>query len=225
MAGDPDDPGPASYDPAGEVVELCRDLIRIDTSNYGDDEGPGERKAAEHVAALLDEVGIEATLVVEAEPGRTNVIAQWGGTSPWRRRPAAARPPGRRARRGRGLAGAPLLGRDPRRLRLGPRGDRHEGLRRDGAVRRPRPDPRGRGARAARSRCASPPTRRPVGTAGPSVSSRTTPTSWRTAPRRSARSAGSARPSADAASTSSRRPRRGWPGSGSRPGAAPGTGR
>ena len=70
----------SSYDPAGEVVELCRDLIRFDTSNYGDDEGPGERKAAEHVAALLDEVGIAAR-VVEAEPGRTNVIAQWGGTS------------------------------------------------------------------------------------------------------------------------------------------------
>jgi acetylornithine deacetylase/succinyl-diaminopimelate desuccinylase-like protein len=80
MAGDRDDPGPSPYDPAGEVVELCRDLIRFDTSNYGDDEGPGERKAAEHVAALLDEVGIPS-LVVEAEPGRTNVIAQWGGTS------------------------------------------------------------------------------------------------------------------------------------------------
>ena len=32
-----------AYDPAGEVVELCRDLLRIDTSNYGDDSGPGER--------------------------------------------------------------------------------------------------------------------------------------------------------------------------------------
>ena len=27
-----------------------RDLIAIDTSNYGDDSGPGERKAAELVA-------------------------------------------------------------------------------------------------------------------------------------------------------------------------------
>src|SRR6478736_1659021 len=70
-------PDPA-HDPAVEVVELCRDLIRIDTTNYGDGDGPGERKAAEHVAALLDEVGIEATLV-EGEPGRTNVIAHWGG--------------------------------------------------------------------------------------------------------------------------------------------------
>ena len=45
-----------SYDPAEEVVDLCRDLIRIDPTNFGDDSGPGERKAAEHVAALLDEV-------------------------------------------------------------------------------------------------------------------------------------------------------------------------
>src|SRR6478736_2388658 len=72
---------PPSYDPAGEVVELCRDLIRIDTSNYGStDDGPGERKAAEHVAALLDEVGIESRLY-ESERGRTSVVAQWGGSS------------------------------------------------------------------------------------------------------------------------------------------------
>ncbi|HEX4688880.1 MAG TPA: M20/M25/M40 family metallo-hydrolase [Nocardioides sp.] len=68
-----------TYDPAGEVVELCRDLIRMDTSNYGDDSGPGERKAAEHVATLLDEVGIGSELF-ELESGRTSLVAQWGGT-------------------------------------------------------------------------------------------------------------------------------------------------
>ncbi|MCR6030905.1 M20/M25/M40 family metallo-hydrolase [Nocardioides sp. zg-579] len=67
-----------TYDPAAEVVDLCRDLIRIDTSNYGDQQGPGERKAAEHVAALLDEVGIGSRLI-ESEPGRTSLIAHWGG--------------------------------------------------------------------------------------------------------------------------------------------------
>ncbi len=61
-----------------EVVEICRDLIRIDTSNYGTDDGPGERKAAEHVAGLLEEVGIEARLY-ESNPGRTSVFARWGG--------------------------------------------------------------------------------------------------------------------------------------------------
>jgi acetylornithine deacetylase/succinyl-diaminopimelate desuccinylase-like protein len=67
-----------SYNPAGEVVELCRDLIRIDTSNYGDESGPGERKAAEAVAGLLDEVGIQSELF-ELESGRTSLVAQWGG--------------------------------------------------------------------------------------------------------------------------------------------------
>ncbi|WP_028473124.1 M20/M25/M40 family metallo-hydrolase [Nocardioides alkalitolerans] len=71
--------GTPSYDPAAEVVELCRELIRIDTSNYGDDSGPGERKAAEYVATLLDEVGIESRLY-ESTPGRTSLVARWGGS-------------------------------------------------------------------------------------------------------------------------------------------------
>src|SRR4051812_42742873 len=63
-----------------EVVDLCRELIRLDTSNYGDDSGPGERKAAEYVATLLDEVGIESRLY-ESAPGRTSLVAHWGGSS------------------------------------------------------------------------------------------------------------------------------------------------
>jgi acetylornithine deacetylase/succinyl-diaminopimelate desuccinylase-like protein len=66
-----------SYAPDAEVVEICRDLIRIDTSNYGDDSGPGERLAAEHVAALLDDVGIGSELF-EPSKGRTSVVAHWG---------------------------------------------------------------------------------------------------------------------------------------------------
>jgi acetylornithine deacetylase/succinyl-diaminopimelate desuccinylase-like protein len=66
------------YDPAAEVVEICSDLIAIDTTNFGDEPGPGERKAAEHVAQLLDEVGI-ASEVLESEPGRTSLVARWGG--------------------------------------------------------------------------------------------------------------------------------------------------
>ena len=65
-----------SYDPAAEVVELCRELIRIDTTNYGPQPGPGERKAAEYVAGLLDEVGICSELF-ESEPGRTSLVADW----------------------------------------------------------------------------------------------------------------------------------------------------
>ncbi len=54
----PSQPAPP-YDPAAEVVEICRDLIRMDTTNFGDSSGPGERKAAEHVAGLLSDVGIQ----------------------------------------------------------------------------------------------------------------------------------------------------------------------
>lgn len=71
------DAQPTAYDPAAEVVGLCRDLIRIDTTNDGTGDGPGERKAAEHVATLLDEVGIEST-IVESRPGRSTLVARIG---------------------------------------------------------------------------------------------------------------------------------------------------
>ncbi len=67
----------AAHDPAGEVVDICHRLIRMDTSNYGDTEGPGERQAAEYVAGLLDEVGISAKLH-ERTKGRTSLVARWG---------------------------------------------------------------------------------------------------------------------------------------------------
>jgi acetylornithine deacetylase/succinyl-diaminopimelate desuccinylase-like protein len=73
----PSDPQNASYDPAGEVVGLCRELVRIDTSNYGSDDSRGERKAAEYVATLLDEVGVESQLF-ESRPGRTSLVARVG---------------------------------------------------------------------------------------------------------------------------------------------------
>jgi len=68
---------------ADEVVDLCRDLIRIDSSNFGDGSGPGERKVAEYVAGRLAEVGLEPT-VVESAPGRTSVVTRWEGTDPSR---------------------------------------------------------------------------------------------------------------------------------------------
>ena len=52
-----------------EVADLCRDLLRFDTSNYGDGSGPGERALAEHVMGLLHEVGLTPELV-ESEPLR-----------------------------------------------------------------------------------------------------------------------------------------------------------
>ncbi len=61
-----------------EVVELCQDLIGIDTSNYGDGSGPGERKAAEYVLGRLEEVGLDAELI-ESEPGRASVVLRIEG--------------------------------------------------------------------------------------------------------------------------------------------------
>lgn len=66
-----------------EVVDLCRDLIRIDTSNYGDGSGPGERVAAEYVAEKLDEIGLETT-IFESDPGRTSVVTRIDGSDPSR---------------------------------------------------------------------------------------------------------------------------------------------
>jgi acetylornithine deacetylase/succinyl-diaminopimelate desuccinylase-like protein len=66
-----------------EVVAICRDLIRIDTTNPGDHSGPGERKAAEYVAGLLSEVGL-APAVLESHQKRTSLVARIEGKNPSR---------------------------------------------------------------------------------------------------------------------------------------------
>ncbi|MGW7549079.1 M20/M25/M40 family metallo-hydrolase [Streptomyces sp. NPDC054770] len=66
-----------------EVVDLCRELIRFDTSNFGDHSGPGERKAAEWVAEKLAEVGLEPK-IFESHPGRASTVARIEGADPTR---------------------------------------------------------------------------------------------------------------------------------------------
>ncbi|MEW2623112.1 M20/M25/M40 family metallo-hydrolase [Streptomyces sp. NPDC048106] len=66
-----------------EVVDLCRELIRFDTSNYGDHSGPGERQAAEWVAGKLAEVGLEPK-IYESHPGRASTVARIEGEDPSR---------------------------------------------------------------------------------------------------------------------------------------------
>ncbi|MFG3096755.1 M20/M25/M40 family metallo-hydrolase [Streptomyces sp. NPDC048202] len=66
-----------------EVVDLCRELIRFDTSNYGDHSGPGERAAAEYVAGKLAEVGLEPK-IFESHPGRASTVARIQGEDPSR---------------------------------------------------------------------------------------------------------------------------------------------
>ncbi len=76
---------PASPSAQDEVAAIASDLIRIDTTNPGDHSGPGERAAAERVAELLAEVGLEPA-VLESHPKRASVVARIEGQD--RSRPA-----------------------------------------------------------------------------------------------------------------------------------------
>ncbi|MFF5204957.1 M20/M25/M40 family metallo-hydrolase [Streptosporangium sp. NPDC000396] len=68
----------AVLDGEDEVAGLCSDLIRIDSTNAGDNAGPGERAAAEYVAGKLAEVGLEPR-ILESDDRRANVIARIPG--------------------------------------------------------------------------------------------------------------------------------------------------
>jgi acetylornithine deacetylase/succinyl-diaminopimelate desuccinylase-like protein len=65
-------------DPQDEAVEICGDLIRFASVNDGTGRGKGEREAAEHVAGLLAEVGLQPQ-VFESAPNRTSVVARMEG--------------------------------------------------------------------------------------------------------------------------------------------------
>jgi acetylornithine deacetylase/succinyl-diaminopimelate desuccinylase-like protein len=78
-------PTTAAEEAEEEVVGICQDLIRIDTTTPGDHSGPGERVAAEYVAGLLAEVGLESQ-VFESHPKRTSLVARMAGED--RTRPA-----------------------------------------------------------------------------------------------------------------------------------------
>ena len=60
-----------------DVAALCRDLIRIDTSNPGST----EQAAAEYVVRALDAAGVRYE-TFEPAPGRVNVVATSGGDDP-----------------------------------------------------------------------------------------------------------------------------------------------
>ncbi|MCK9914231.1 MULTISPECIES: M20/M25/M40 family metallo-hydrolase [Microbacterium] len=61
-----------------EVIRLARDLIRLDTTNWGGGRSEGEREAAEFVGAYLEELGLE-TRYFEPIARRTNVSARVPG--------------------------------------------------------------------------------------------------------------------------------------------------
>jgi len=66
--------GPVGADLEAEVVELCRALIRVDTSNPPGNETP----AAELLAAYLENAGVDCELV-GPDPARLNLIARIEG--------------------------------------------------------------------------------------------------------------------------------------------------
>jgi acetylornithine deacetylase/succinyl-diaminopimelate desuccinylase-like protein len=64
----------------GEVAGICRDLLRIDTTNTGDPRTTvGERVAAEYVAEKLAEAGVESQ-IFESAPKRASLVARIPGT-------------------------------------------------------------------------------------------------------------------------------------------------
>lgn len=64
-----------------DAVEICRGLIRIDTTNFGGNRGAGELQAARYVSGLFAEVGLDAR-IYESAPGRANVALRIPGTDP-----------------------------------------------------------------------------------------------------------------------------------------------
>ena len=72
---------PQALDDLEETAVIARDLIRIDTSNYGEGKAKGEREAAEYVEAKLAALGL-APQLFEPEARRTSVIARVPGRNP-----------------------------------------------------------------------------------------------------------------------------------------------
>ncbi|UFS60377.1 M20/M25/M40 family metallo-hydrolase [Subtercola endophyticus] len=63
------------------TARITRDLIRFDTSNYGDGKSNGETIAAEYVEAELTALGLHPHLF-DSAPTRTSVVARVEGANP-----------------------------------------------------------------------------------------------------------------------------------------------
>ncbi len=66
-----------------DTARIARDLIRIDTTNWGEGRATGETEAAEYVEAELRSLGLEPGLY-DAAPRRTSVVARVAGADPSR---------------------------------------------------------------------------------------------------------------------------------------------
>ena len=61
-----------------DTARIAQDLIRMDTTNFGEGRSKGEAEAAEYLGALLEGLGLKTTYV-DAAPTRTSVIARVPG--------------------------------------------------------------------------------------------------------------------------------------------------
>ena len=75
----PDSVDVMAGDQLHDTARIARDLIRFDTSNYGEGRSNGETEAAEYVGALLESMGLTPEYI-DAAPGRTSVIARVEGS-------------------------------------------------------------------------------------------------------------------------------------------------
>ena len=66
-------------DLTSEIVQIVSDLIKIDSSNYGDGSGPGEALVAEYVQSSLQSAGIEAERYETTSAKRQGVYARIAG--------------------------------------------------------------------------------------------------------------------------------------------------
>jgi acetylornithine deacetylase/succinyl-diaminopimelate desuccinylase-like protein len=65
-----------------EVVKITQELIQIDSTNFGDDTGPGEAAVAEYVESKLQELGIDCERFTTTSGKRQGVFAQIEGSDP-----------------------------------------------------------------------------------------------------------------------------------------------
>jgi len=64
-----------------DTARIAQDLIRLDTTNYGEGKSKGETEAAEYLGALLENLGLKTTYI-DAAPTRTSVFARVRGSEP-----------------------------------------------------------------------------------------------------------------------------------------------
>jgi acetylornithine deacetylase/succinyl-diaminopimelate desuccinylase-like protein len=71
----------ASEPALDRTAVIARDLIRFDTTNFGEGKANSEREAAEYVAAELRDLGLEPRSF-DSDPGRTSVLTRVTGSNP-----------------------------------------------------------------------------------------------------------------------------------------------